>query len=828
MIRTFVISGILLLITACGGGSSGDNTSTAPPSSRDLSVELGQDLFHNANDTIEIVPQYQHDSAFPPKFQWRQTEGPSLDTSPSHEKSLTFTLPSVAVETTVAFELTLTDGQGNQAQDTIRITIKPTPQPDNIPPTVQAGSPFSVEEGAFADGLSVTAQDEDGQIEKIEWQQTGGPTVTLSNVNSASPKFKAPLVDNDTDLVFSVTVTDNLGATAQDQQIVTVQDSAINQRPQVSIGEDKAVVEGTEVTLTANATDPDADGNIVAYRWRQLSGPSVTLNDATQATVTFSVPTQWTQGDSIGLMVSVTDNEGGIGNARITLAITAAEHSFNAIEYLDPELKRCVDQHRTLKGWQNTLEVTELDCASSFQINTSRDLVNFTNLAKLTIKSRLFTDFSSDHVPNIESLSFQGSALKTLDFSGNKSLRSLTLVSINTLKSLALSQNFALTQLTVNGSQIADLDLSQQTALQSLSLHMARLNQLQLANMPDLTTLKITGTQLTQFIAPSLPQLRTLNVSDNKLQTLGVTELPALTALYAGNNALTGLSLANNLALTDVRVSKNPLSTLNIRPLLELERLEISETDLTTIDFSQSQKIAALLAGNSTQLQTLNGPLLPIKEIDVSHTRVTDIDFNHLQEGMVLIGASGKGLTQFNAARYPNLQTLYIADNALTSLALSHNPKLLLLDAKNNQLTQLDLSANRELADLDAAHNRLTSVQLAEESRLSFIVLSHNQLKDVDLSPAVNVFDVEVQNNPLVNIELSGLRQLRTLDMSNSELVDFAPPPSTHFWCLRAENNRFSTQLLEQLAQFDQLLGKVFLTTPMSKSTLNEECHAHL
>ncbi|HFQ4827559.1 TPA: hypothetical protein ACGU2T_001265 [Vibrio vulnificus] len=796
MIRTFVISGILLLITACGGGSSGDNTSTAPPSSRDLSVELGQDLFHNANDTIELVPQYQHDSAFPPTFQWRQTEGPSLDTSPFNQKSLKFTLPSVAVETTVAFELTLTDAQGNQAQDTIRITIKPTPQPHNLPPTVQVGSPFSVEEGAFADGLSVTARDEDGQIEKIEWRQTGGPTVSLSNVNSAYPKFKAPLVDNDTDLVFSVTVTDNLGATAQDQQIVTVQDSAINQRPQVSVGEDKAVVEGTDVTLTAHATD--ADGNIVAYRWRQLSGPSVTLNDATQANVTFSVPTQWTQGDSIGLMVTVTDNQGGIGNARITLAITAAEHSFNAIEYLDPELKRCVDQHRTLKGWQNTLEVTELDCASSFQINTSRDLVHFTNLATLTIKSRLFTDFSSDHVPNIERLSFQGSSLKTLDFSGNKSLRSLTLVSINTLQSLALSQNFALTQLTINGSQIADLDLSQQIALQSLSLHMARLNQLQLANMPDLTTLKITGTQLTQFIAPSLPQLGTLNVSDN------------------------------NLALTDVRVSKNPLSALNIRPLLELERLEISETDLTTIDFSQSQKIAALLAGNSTQLHTLHGPLLPIKEIDLSHTRVTDIDFNQLQEGMVLIGASGKGLTQFNAARYPNLRTLYIADNALTSLALSHNPQLLLLDAKNNQLAQLDLSANPELADLDAAHNRLTSVQLAEGSRLSFIVLSHNQLKDVDLSPAVNVFDVEVQNNPLVDIELSGLRQLRTLDVSNSDLVDLDTPTAASFWCLRAENNRFSTQLLEQLALFDQMLGKVFLTTPMSKNTLNDECHSHL
>ncbi|OZT82103.1 hypothetical protein CIK04_30140, partial [Vibrio sp. 03_296] len=62
-----------------------------------------------------------------------------------------------------------------------------------------------------------------------------------------------------------------------------------------------------------------------------------------------------------------------------------------------------------------------------------------------------------------------------------------------------------------------------------------------------------------------------------------------------------------------------------------------------------------------------------------------------------------------------------------------------------------------------------------------------------------------------------------------TSLVDLRHRPLLHtFWCLRAENNRFSTQLLEQLAQFDQLLGKVFLTTPMSKSTLNEECHAHL
>ncbi|WP_394810999.1 PKD domain-containing protein [Vibrio vulnificus] len=77
-----------------------------------------------------------------PTFQWRQTEGPSLDASPFNQKSLKFTLPSVAVETTIAFELTLTDAQGNQAQDTIRITIKPTPLPHNLPPPYKQARPL--------------------------------------------------------------------------------------------------------------------------------------------------------------------------------------------------------------------------------------------------------------------------------------------------------------------------------------------------------------------------------------------------------------------------------------------------------------------------------------------------------------------------------------------------------------------------------------------------------------------------------------------------------------------------------------------------------------
>ena len=41
--------------------------------------------------------------------------------------------------------------------------------------------------------------------------QNGVPTVSLTGANTATPTFQAPIVVNQTPLVFSLTVTDSLG-----------------------------------------------------------------------------------------------------------------------------------------------------------------------------------------------------------------------------------------------------------------------------------------------------------------------------------------------------------------------------------------------------------------------------------------------------------------------------------------------------------------------------------------------------------------------------------------------------------------------------------------
>jgi hypothetical protein len=94
----------------------------------------------------------------------------------------------------------------------------------NRPPVVNAGPDQAVLEGTSI-ALSATASDPDGTLVSTQWTQTAGPGVSLAGGASASASFQAPQVSAPTILAFTVTVTDNQGATAMDSLIVTVNDS---------------------------------------------------------------------------------------------------------------------------------------------------------------------------------------------------------------------------------------------------------------------------------------------------------------------------------------------------------------------------------------------------------------------------------------------------------------------------------------------------------------------------------------------------------------------------------------------------------------------------
>ena len=64
-----------------------------------------------------------------------------------------------------------------------------------------------------------------------------------------------------------------------------------NLPPTANAGPDQSVAAGATVTLAGSGNDPDGGPSPLSFAWTQVSGPSVTINNANQATASFNAAT---------------------------------------------------------------------------------------------------------------------------------------------------------------------------------------------------------------------------------------------------------------------------------------------------------------------------------------------------------------------------------------------------------------------------------------------------------------------------------------------------------------------------------------------------------
>lgn len=199
----------------------------------------------------------------------------------------------------------------------------------NRPPLANAGADISVDENTEVT-LSVTASDEDGSVSSYAWQQTDGPSITLTGASSSSVTFTAPEVTEDTIATFSVTVSDDEGLTTTDNVQVTIVN--VNKLPTVSLTETISVNEESSQTVTAEAAD--ADGEISSYVWTQVSGVTLDLENTTGSTLEINAPAV-TEDQAVVLSLTVTDNEGATTEKQ--LAVTVVNTPVPNIVNLSPD-----------------------------------------------------------------------------------------------------------------------------------------------------------------------------------------------------------------------------------------------------------------------------------------------------------------------------------------------------------------------------------------------------------------------------------------------------------------------------------------------------------
>ncbi len=185
------------------------------------------------------------------------------------------------------------------------------------PPPASAGPDRTVQEAARV-VLDASALVDVGGIASFRWTQTGGtPLVTLANALTPTASFTAPTVQQRTILEFTLTTTDDFGASNS----ATVQ-ITINDKPTANAGADRTVTRGTEAVLQGGAS-ADSDGRITRFAWRQTAGTQVTLTGATTANPRFTVPLTAQPGEVLTFSLIVTDSDGARATDTVSITVNA-------------------------------------------------------------------------------------------------------------------------------------------------------------------------------------------------------------------------------------------------------------------------------------------------------------------------------------------------------------------------------------------------------------------------------------------------------------------------------------------------------------------------
>ncbi len=250
-------------------------------------------------------------------YSWSQTAGPLIiSPSATNQNSFSFTTPD-SPGSVIDIQLTVTGDEGS-ATDSITASLTL-----NNPPVVAAGADQTVTEGDLISLDGSTSFDADGTITSYLWEQLSGPNAgTLTNATTSVASFTAPAVASNTteEQVFRLTATDNSGFTSTDIISIFVRDVLVaNIAPVSDAGADQSINENTLVQLDgSNSTD---DGTI-SYLWEQTAGTNtITLNDDSIATPTFTSPFVSSAGDVITFKLTVTDDLGVQSSSSVNITV---------------------------------------------------------------------------------------------------------------------------------------------------------------------------------------------------------------------------------------------------------------------------------------------------------------------------------------------------------------------------------------------------------------------------------------------------------------------------------------------------------------------------
>lgn len=189
--------------------------------------------------------------------------------------------------------------------------------PTNKPPVANAGTDITVTLPANASLDGSGSTDSDGTIAKYAWVKKSGPAGGTITTAGAAKTTVTALAEGT--YVFTLTVTDDKGATDTDDITVTVKPD-VNNAPAANAGADVTITLPVS-TVNLDGSSSVDDGTIAGYAWVKQSGPAGGAIASPAAAVTDI--TGLTEGTYV-YKLTVTDDKGLTGTDEVTIIVNAA------------------------------------------------------------------------------------------------------------------------------------------------------------------------------------------------------------------------------------------------------------------------------------------------------------------------------------------------------------------------------------------------------------------------------------------------------------------------------------------------------------------------
>jgi hypothetical protein len=205
---------------------------------------------------------------------WLLRSGPTIQINNNNSATPNF-IANTAGDNVL--RLIVEDDLGARVTDDVQITVE---EDGNQPPIAVAGQDVTHLETRNHQFNGNSSSDSDGSIVSYLWEQISGPSIDISESDASKSAFSVymPEVDQDTELRFRLTVTDNGGLSSSDELAIMVLD---NLPPQPLPVDEVTIVEGNyhvlDVSELFSFQQEDGFLTTTGYQWRQISGPSVLM-----------------------------------------------------------------------------------------------------------------------------------------------------------------------------------------------------------------------------------------------------------------------------------------------------------------------------------------------------------------------------------------------------------------------------------------------------------------------------------------------------------------------------------------------------------------------